>query len=110
MRLGREILASTKGRFALVALVFYLAWQAWLSYAAPAKLAPGIDTNAEKVSVLVTLPFTPERFHVIAMQKYGRVSGTQDNSIEVRGVNKANLLALARPYWVSRVEPLPNGG
>jgi hypothetical protein len=47
---------------------------------------------------------------VIAFQKYGRVSGTQDNSIEVRGVNQANLTAVARPYWVTRVEPLPIGG
>ena len=38
---------------------------------------------------------------------YGRVSGTQDDSIEVRGVRLAKLNAVARPYWVKRVEPLP---
>ena len=64
----------------------------------------------EKVNILVTLPFAPERFHVIVFQRYGRVSGTQDNSIEVRGVKKADLHAVARPYWVTRVEPLPTGG
>ena len=92
------------------AFVLYLAWQGWLSVAAPAKIAPGFKDGAQKVNILVTLPFPPERFHVIAFQKFGRVSGTQDNSIEVRGVNRANLTDVARPYWVTRVEPLPTGG
>jgi hypothetical protein len=38
------------------------------------------------------------------------VSGTTDNAVEVRGVQKQDLRALARPYWVRRVEPLPTGG
>jgi hypothetical protein len=110
MSIVREILHSTKGRLVLGALLCYLAWQGWLSLAAPGKIAPGLQADAQKVNILVTLPFPPERFHVIALQKYGRVSGTQDNSIEVRGVNQANLPAVARPYWVSRVEPLSTGG
>lgn len=110
MSVVREILQSTRGRIVLGALLCYLAWQGWLSLAAPGKIAPGLKADAQKVNILVTLPFPPERFHVIALQKYGRVSGTQDNSIEVRGVNQANLPAVARPYWVSRVEPLSTGG
>jgi hypothetical protein len=39
-------------------------------------------------------------------QQHGRVSGTQDESIEVRGVRYSDLAAVARPYWVKRVEPL----
>jgi hypothetical protein len=110
MSVVREILQSTRGRIVLGALLCYLAWQGWLTLAAPGKIAAGFKADAEKVNILVTLPFPPERFHVIAFQRYGRVSGTQDNSIEVRGVNKANLPAVARPYWVTRVEPLPTGG
>jgi hypothetical protein len=110
MSVAREILHSTRGRIVLGALVCYLAWQGWLVLAAPGKIAAGFKPDAEKVNILVTLPFPPERFHVIVFQRYGRVSGTQDNSIEVRGVNKANLPAVARPYWVTRVEPLPTGG
>lgn len=106
----REIVSSTRGRIALAVLLCYVVWQIWLSVAAPGKIAPGLDTGAQKVDVLVTLPFPPERFHVIAFQKFGRVSGTQDNLVEVRGVNKANLSALARPYWVIRVEAPPTGG
>ena len=54
------------------------------------------------------LPFPPERFHVLMFQRFGRVSGTQDQSVEVRGVDPARLNAIARYYWVSRIEPLPN--
>ena len=43
---------------------------------------------------------------MLAFQQYGRVSGTQDETIEVRGVQVANLNAVARPYWVKRVAPL----
>jgi hypothetical protein len=43
---------------------------------------------------------------VLTFQQFGRVSGTQDETIELRGVQVANLDAVARPYWVKRVEPL----
>lgn len=109
MSLLRAVVHSAKGRIVLVAAACYLVWQVWLSVAAPRKLAPELAGDAEKVSVLVTLPFTPERFHVIAFQRWGRVSGTVDNQIELRGVKRADLAAVARPYWVTRVEPLPPG-
>jgi hypothetical protein len=110
MSIARAVLRSTRGRLVLGALLFYLAWQGWLGVVAPGKIAAGLNPDAAKVNILVTLPFPPERFHVIVFQKYGRVSGTQDNSIEVRGVRKVDLHAVARPYWVTRVGPLPTGG
>jgi hypothetical protein len=110
MSIVRALLDSPRGRIVLGALVCYFAWQVWLGVAAPGKIAAGLNREAEKVNIIVTLPFPPERFHVMVLQRYGRVSGTQDNSIEVRGVKKADLQAVARPYWVTRVEPLPTGG
>jgi hypothetical protein len=104
------ILRSTKGRIVLGLVALYLVWQAWLSLAAPGKIVAGFPPEREKVNVLVTLPFPPERFHVLVFQKHGRVSGTVDNSIEVRGVKREDLRVLARPYWVTRVEPLKEGG
>ena len=101
---------SLRGRIALGALAAYFAWQGWLSVAAPGKVVPGFNADAEKVNILVTLPFPPERFHLLVFQRHGRVSGTQDNAVEVRGVRPADLNSVARPYWVSRVEPLPTGG
>ena len=97
----------TKGRTILFAVILYFGWQAWLWVAAPAKIATGLDD--ERVNVLVTLPFPPERFHVLVFQRYGRVSGTRDNAVEVRGVRRDDLRAVARHYWVRKVEPLGGG-
>jgi hypothetical protein len=110
VRLLRAVLASTKGRLVLAGLAFYLGWQLWLSLAAPAKIAPELKAGVPRVNVLVALPFAPERFHILVFQRYGRVSGTQDNAVELRGVRQADLPAVARPYWVTRVERLPTGG
>ena len=79
MSVARAVLGSTRGRLALGALVCYLVWQGWLGIAAPGKIAPDLNANAEKVNLLV----------------------------EVRGVRSSDLRAIARPYWVTRVEPLP---
>ena len=102
-----EILNSWKGRAVVVAVLFYLLWQAWLSLSAPSKIAQSLPPEGDKVDLVVTLPFPPERFHVLVFQRYGRVSGTQENSVEVRGVRREDLRSIARHYWVKKVEPLP---
>ena len=105
----RDALRSRKTHVLIALGLAYLTWELWLSAAAPRKLA-AFPRTAERVNIVVTLPFPPERFHVQQFQAFGRVSGTQDNTIEVRGVKRNELTALARPYWVTRVEPLPPGG
>jgi hypothetical protein len=105
-RIARVVLGSTQGRVVLGLLAAWLVYQAWLSAAAPGKIAGEFPTDREKLAVLVTLPFPPERFHVLVFQRFGRVSGTDGNTVEVRGVPRTELLRLVRPYWVSRVEPL----
>ena len=105
----RDALRSRKTHILLAVVGCYLAWQLWLTIAAPGKIVD-LAGNAEKVNVLITLPFPPERFHVQLFQTYGRVSGTQENAVEVRGVKRADLTTIARPYWVTRVEPLKPGG
>lgn len=104
-----DALRSRKTHILLAVAACYLAWQIWLTIAAPYKIAD-FANGPEKVNILVTLPFPPERFHVQLFQTYGRVSGTQDNAVEVRGVKRADLATVARPYWVTRVEPLQPGG
>ncbi|MGQ3301123.1 hypothetical protein [Reyranella sp.] len=104
-----DALRSRKTHILLAVAVCYLAWQIWLTIAAPYKIAD-FPNGPEKVNILITLPFPPERFHVQLFQTYGRVSGTQDNAVEVRGVKRADLATVARPYWVTRVEPLQPGG
>lgn len=105
----KDALRSRKTHILLAVAVCYVAWQLWLTIAAPNKIAD-FAGNSEKVSILVRMPFEPERFHVQLMQTYGRVSGTQEKSVEVRGVKRADLTTIARPYWVKRVEPLQTGG
>jgi hypothetical protein len=106
----QDALRSRKTHVLLAVIALYIAWQIWLTIAAPAKIATDFPTGGERVNILVTLPFPPERFHVQLFQTFGRVSGTQENAVEVRGVKRADLAALARPYWVRRIEPLPPGG
>ena len=109
MRIIAAALRSAKGRIVILLLAGYLGWQLWLTLAAPGKIAAGLTAEGERVNILVTLPFPPERFHVLALQRFGRVSGTEDNSVELRGVRSTDLVAVARPYWVRRVEPLEGG-
>ena len=104
-----DALRSRKTHILLAVAIAYLAWELWLTIAAPRKVAD-FGSGLEKVNILVTLPFPPERFHVQLFQTYGRVSGTQENAVEVRGVKRADLTTVARPYWVTRVEPLLPGG
>lgn len=105
----KDVLSSRRLHILLAIALCYLAWQVWLTIAAPQKIV-GLAGESEKVNILVTLPFPPERFHVQRFQTYGRVSGTQDNAVEVRGVKRVDLTTVARPYWVRRIEPLPTGG
>jgi hypothetical protein len=108
MRLWRALLRSPKGRVSIAVLTCYCAWQGWLTLRAPNKLAPSLPrAGRDPVDVVVTLPFAPERFHVLVFQRYGRVSGTLGHQVELRAVRPSDLLTVARPYWVTRVEPLP---
>ena len=107
MNLFAEMLRSPKGLVGLAVLAAYMLWQIWLQFAATDKIGSGFPPESNRVNVLVTLPFEPERFHVQVFQTFGRVSGTRDNTIEVRGVKRTDLVDIARPYWVRRVDPLP---
>ena len=104
--IARVVLRSTQGRVVLLLLAAWLVYEGWLSAAAPGKVVGEFPAGREKLAVLVTLPFPPERFHVLVFQRFGRVSGTDGTTVEVRGVPRTELVRLARPYWVSRVEPL----
>lgn len=101
-----DVLRSRRFHILLVIAGCYVAWQVWLTVAAPNKIV-GLAGDSDKVNVLVTLSFPPERFHFQRFQAYGRVSGAEEaNALEVRGVKRAELTTVARPYWVRRVEPL----
>ena len=110
MSLTSDALRSTRGRCILGVAAAWAGFQLWLTLAAPAKISPELRGTSEKVNIQIELPFTPERFHVLAFQQYGRVTGTDDHSIELRGVKRTDLNAVARPYWVTAVGPIKQGG
>lgn len=101
----RTLLAIPRVRVLLAALLLFGAWQAWLTLSAPGKIAPAL-LGKPRVDVVVVLPFPPERFHVLAFQRYGRVTGTEGNAVELRGVRQGDLAGIARRYWVSRIDPM----
>ncbi len=106
MTLMHSIVQSKRGKTVLAGLFLYTFWQLYLGFSASGKVDASLRDGKSKVNVQVILPFTPDRFHVMAMQQFGRVSGTEDTSIEVRGVKRDDLSSLARPFWVKRIEPL----
>lgn len=110
MSLASESLRSTKGRVVLGVIAAWAGFQIWLTLAAPGKISPELAGTSEKVNIQIELPFTPERFHVLAFQKYGRVAGADDHSIALRGVKRTDLNAVARPYWVTSVGLIKEGG
>ncbi len=103
----RSALRTPQARFCMGLLAAWLCWQGWLMASAPGKIDPALAGTSEKLAIRVTLPFEPERFHVLMFQKYGRVSGTEGNTVELRNVKRGDLQAIARHYWVSRLAPLP---
>jgi len=106
MRMWQSIHQSAQGRIVFACVLLYAVWQIHLGVSAPGKVADVLREGKGKVNVQVILPFAPDRFHVMAMQQFGRVSGTEETSIEVRGVKRDDLSSLARPFWVKRIEPL----
>ncbi|MEV1329322.1 hypothetical protein AB0J20_07075 [Micromonospora costi] len=108
----RSILTSVVRMPALrrigVVVLLVLAWQVWLSVQAVGKVAPGVGDHPDqrgRFSVDVVLNFAPERYHILELQKHGRVAGTSDNTVHLRSVSPAGVDALAREYWIERIDP-----
>jgi hypothetical protein len=103
---ARALWRSPRTRAVLAGLACWLGFHLWLSVAAPGKISSQLAASTGRVNVKVDLPFAPERFHVLAVQKYGRIAGADEHSINLRGVRVSDLTALARPYWIEKIEPL----
>jgi hypothetical protein len=110
MNLIGEAARSTRGRLVIGAVVAWAAFQLWLTFAAPGKISQELSGASPKVNVQVELPFAPERFHIQALQKFGRIAGADEHSVALRGVKREDLSSVARPYWVTAVGPIKEGG
>jgi hypothetical protein len=111
-RVLRTLVKTTGGQVLIVVVVAYLIFQAWSVVQAGPKIdnrIPQLVDQRGRVNVRVELNFRPERFHILTLQDYGRVTGTDGNTVEVRGITLDGVRDLARKYWVRRIEPLPEG-
>ena len=92
-------------RIALVVLLVLL-YQGWLSVQAIGKVEPGVGADPDergRFPVDVVLGFPPERYHVLELQKHGRIAGTDGNVVHLRSVSPAGVDALAREYWIDEL-------
>ena len=104
--LVRRVLSSTGGRAVLAVAAAYLLFQAWTMVTGPAKVEQAVFRALEargEADVVVELRFRPERFHVLVMQDFGRVTGTRDRTLVVRSVSPEDLEELSRKFWVRQV-------
>lgn len=86
-----------------VVILLVLVYQGWLSVQAIGKAEPGVGADPDergRFPVDVVLDFPPERYHVLELQKHGRIAGTDGNVVHLRSVSPAGVDALAREYWI----------
>jgi hypothetical protein len=106
----RTALSLAAVRAGVVLAVVALAWNVWLTIQAPRKIdrsvVAAIAQGAREVDLLVRLNFPPERFHVVQLQRYGRVAQSQGDSLDLRGVRAERVEDVARYYWVAEVRPV----
>jgi hypothetical protein len=99
----RSALRSTALRRIAVVVLLVLLYQGWLSMQAMGKTDPGVGAEPDergRFPVDVVLDFPPERYHILELQKHGRIAGTTDTVVHLRGVSPAGVDALAREYWI----------
>lgn len=109
MTLLRRVTTTTGGRTLLVLLLAFAVFNGYTALAAPGKIDDAIDQAVDargQVDVQVTFSFEPERYHILELQDYGRVSGATDTSLQLRGTTPAQVRELARTYWVERIDLL----
>lgn len=111
MPLLSRIVTSRAVRRIVVVVVVVAGYQVWLSVQAVGKVSPDIGHVRDargRFPADVVIGFPPERYHILELQKHGRIAGTDGNIVHLRGVSPAGVDALARQYWIERVEP-PGG-
>ena len=107
----RRFLRSTPGRTLAVLLVLYAAYQTWIAVQASGKVDPAVYVRADEdgeLAVEVHLGFPPERFHVLEIQRFGRIRSVEGHMVEVHSLLPAAVRSLARRYWIRSIEPLPS--
>ncbi len=106
----RRLVASRNGRLLIIIGLLVGGWQLWLATQASAKMPPDLTayrSTRDTVDLRITLRFPPERFHILVFQTFGRISGTEGDAVDVRGVPIQRVWGIAKLYWVKQIRPLP---
>ena len=88
----------------LIGLVVVLALVAVLGRVTSARTLAGIDLTG-RPDVLISLSFTPERFHLEKFQDVGRYQGWSEGQAVILSSDPEELRGLARSYWIGAIEP-----
>jgi hypothetical protein len=108
----RSAVRSTALRRIAVVVLLVLLYQGWLSVQAVGKAGPGVGEDPDergRFAVDVVLDFPPERYHILELQKHGRIAGTDGTVVHLRGTSPAGVDALAREYWIEAITPGRDG-
>jgi hypothetical protein len=103
---------SRTGRLVILIALLVGGWQLWLTTQANAKIPPDLvayRATHDTADLRIILKFPPERFHILVFQTFGRVSGTEGDTVEVRGVPVQRIWGIAKFYWVKQISMLPAG-
>jgi hypothetical protein len=71
------------------------------------RLQQALDTGAARVNIVVTAKFPPEEFHLGIYQDVGAMRGSKGNTSTLFRVKRADVRALARHYWIDRIDLAP---
>jgi hypothetical protein len=88
----------------VIGLVVVLILAAVVGRITSARTLAGIDL-ADRPDVVVSLSFTPERFHLKKFQDVGRYQGWSDGQAVILSSDPEELRRLARNYWIDAIEP-----
>jgi hypothetical protein len=102
----RSAVRSAALRRIAVVVLLVVVYQAWLSVQAIGKVDPAVGESPDargRFAVDVVLDFQPERYHVLELQKHGRIGGTDATVVHLRSVSPAGVDALAREYWIEEI-------
>ena len=97
----------------MVILFIYAGYQVWIGAQAAGKVDPAVYEQADEdgeLAIEVSLDFPPERFHILEIQKFGRIRRVEGNTVELHSVLPEGVGSLARRYWISHIEPLTQDG
>ena len=71
------------------------------------RLHKALDAGPGRVNIVVTSKFPPEEFHLGIYQDVGAMRGSDGNSSTLFRVKQRDVYALARHYWIQRIDLAP---